>query len=422
MPQHTESTKNTADTEDTGTALTGLAARLLDAWSARPREGLAGAEPPSDPGVPVLASLVHAAGEPETERSAARAVAVWARTAGRGPGHCGLYDGGLAGTLVGLQLGARVHPALNPVADRLRDHLVRTAPALGWRREQVAFPDYDLIVGPSGTLLALSTGTRPTPAELGPFADHLTLLCDTDELPRLRTGQYAGHPHLGWLDGRINTGMGHGTAGVVTALTAAVRHLGPHPDLTPDLAPDLAPALAPALRRATRWLMRQSFDDARSIHTWDGAGLDGPPPTGPRARQAWCYGTPGVSWALWDAADALGDREAAAWAAAAFTTLAERYDERFHLFGDRPADLLALCHGASGVLVVADAFARHAGLPAAATLKARLLAHLRARLPELEALGAEGMGLLGGAAGPLCALLTAGHGASRAWLPCLGLR
>ncbi|MFF9645525.1 hypothetical protein [Kitasatospora aureofaciens] len=27
-----------------------------------------------------------------------------------------------------------------------------------------------------------------------------------------------------------------------------------------------------------------------------------------------------------------------------------------------------------------------------------------------------------GAAGPLCALLTAGHGASRAWLSCLGLR
>ncbi|MEU6972423.1 hypothetical protein AB0A71_32820 [Kitasatospora aureofaciens] len=136
--------------------------------------------------------------------------------------------------------------------------------------------------------------------------------------------------------------------------------------------------------------MRQSFDDARSIRTWDGAGLDdGPPPAGPRARQAWCYGTPGVSWALWDAADAVGE---------------------------------ALCHGASGVLAVADTFAHHAGLPAAAALRTRLLAHLRARLPEIEALGAEGMGLLGGAAGPLCALLTAGHGASRAWLSCLGLR
>ncbi|MFI9159611.1 lanthionine synthetase LanC family protein [Kitasatospora aureofaciens] len=420
MPQHTANTANTADTantantestESTGTAVTRLAIRLLDAWSARPREGVAGAELPSDPGVPVLASLLHATGEPEAERSAARAVTVWTRSAGRGPAHWGLYDGGLAGTLVGLRLAARVHPGLHPVADRLRDRLVHTAPSLGWRCERVAFPDYDLIVGPSGVLLALSTGTRPTPAELGPFADHLTRLCDADELPRLRTGQYAGHPHLGWLDGRINTGTGHGVAGVVAALTTAVRHVGPQPGLTH------------ALRRATRWLVRQSFDDARSIRTWDGAGLDdGPPPAGPRARQAWCYGTPGVSWALWDAADAAGDRETAAWAAAAFSTLAERYDERFHLFGDRPSDLLALCHGASGVLAVADTFAHHAGLPAAAALRARLLAHLRARLPETEALGAEGMGLLGGAAGPLCALLTAGHGASRAWLSCLGLR
>ncbi|MFD7590831.1 lanthionine synthetase LanC family protein [Kitasatospora sp. NPDC059811] len=413
MPQHTANaanTESTESTESTGTAVTGLAVRLLDAWSARPRESPAGAEHPSDPGIPVLASLLHASGGPEAERSAARAVAVWARTAGQGPGHCGLYDGGLAGTLAGLRLGALVHPDLHRAADRLRDHLVRTAPALNWRCEQVAFPDYDLIVGPSGTLLALTTGARPASAQLGPYADHLARLCDTDELPRLRTGQYAGHPHLGWLDGRINTGTGHGAAGVVIALTAAVRHLGPHPGLTP------------ALRRATGWLMRQSFDDARSIRTWDGAGLDGPPPAGARARQAWCYGTPGVSWALWDAADATGDRETAAWAAAAFGTLADRYDERFHLFGDRASDLLALCHGASGVLAVADAFAHHAGLPAAAALRARLLAHLRARLPEVEALGAEGMGLLGGAAGPLCALLTAGHDASRAWLPCLGLR
>ncbi|WP_329560649.1 lanthionine synthetase LanC family protein [Kitasatospora sp. NBC_01266] len=411
MPQRTENAEDTSTTgTGTGATVTDLAARLLDAWSARPREGLAAAEHPSDPGIPVLASLLHAAGEPRTERSASRAVAVWARTAGRGPGHCGLYDGGLAGTLVGLRLGARVHPELDPVADRLRDHLVRTAPARGWRGGQVAFPDYDLIVGPSGMLLALSAGTSPTPAELRPFADHLTGLCDADELPRLRTAQYADHPQLAWLDGRINTGMGHGTAGVVAALTAALRRLGPRPELTQ------------ALRRATRWLMRQSFDDARSIRTWDGAGLDGPPAAGARARQAWCYGTPGVSWALWDAADAMGDRETAAWAEVAFSTLAERYDESFHLFGDRPADLLALCHGAAGVLAVADAFARHAALPAATALRAHLLAHLLARLPAVEALGGEGMGLLGGAAGPLCALLTAGHGASRAWLPCLGLR
>ncbi|MFJ5030418.1 lanthionine synthetase LanC family protein [Streptomyces sp. NPDC088560] len=285
-----------APTGQTGTAVTALAGRLLDTWSAGAGDRVAPAGHPSDPGIPVLAALLHDVGGPGSAGTASRAVAVWARTAGQGPGHCGLYDGGLAGTLVGLRTGARLHPRLHVAADRLRDQLVRIAPARGWRREQVSFPDYDVITGPSGILLALCAGTEPEPAGLEPFADHVAALCDADELPRLRTAGYAGHPRLGWLDGRVNTGMGHGAAGVVAALTAAVRHLGPRPGPTR------------ALRRATRWLTRQSFVDARSVRTWDGAGLDGPPRTGARARQAWCYGTPGVSWALWDAADALGAR------------------------------------------------------------------------------------------------------------------
>ncbi|QLJ02734.1 subtilin biosynthesis protein spaC [Streptomyces sp. NEAU-sy36] len=408
MAQSAESARSVDSREHTGTAVAAVAVGLLDAWTARSGESTA--EQPSDPGVPVLAALVRGTGAPGADESAARAVAVWARTAGRGPGHRGLYDGGLAGTLVGLRLGARVQPRLRAAADRLRDHLVRSAPQPHPRREQATLPDYDLILGPSGILLALCAGTHPAPHEIRPFAGYLAALCDADDLPRLRTAGYADHPQLDWLDGRINTGLGHGVAGVVAALTAAVRRLGPDP------------GLLRALRHATGWLARQSFVDGRAVRTWDGAGLDGPPPAGPRARQAWCYGTPGVSWALWDAADATGDPEAAAWAAAAFTTLAERYDEDFHLFGDRPGDLLGLCHGAAGVLAVADAFDRHAALPAAAVLKARLITHVHDRLPAVEALGQEHMGLLTGAAGPLSALLTAVHGTSRAWLPCLALR
>ncbi|MDN3297551.1 lanthionine synthetase LanC family protein [Streptomyces ficellus] len=383
-----------------------LALRFLDEWAGAPRPG----PHASDPGIPVLAHLVAGIAGPAAPATAARAVAQWARTAGRGPSHPGLYDGGLAGTLAGLRLGARLHPGLHRAADRLRDHLAGEATAKTWRTADVAFPDYDLIVGPAGTLLALCVDATPTDRHLAHPVHHLAALCDGDELPRLRTGQYARHPHLSWVHGRVNTGMGHGVAGVVTALTAAIRRTGP------------APGPVASLRRATRWLVRQSYDDARSIRTWAGAGLDGPAPDGahPNPRQAWCYGTPGVAWALWDAADALGDRDAADWAAAAFTTLAERYDEEFHLFGDGPGDLLGLCHGAAGVLAVADAFDRHARLPAAAALSARLTVHLRERLPA--ALGADWPpGLLTGAPGALSALLTA-QGASRAWLPCLGLR
>ncbi|WP_050514919.1 lanthionine synthetase LanC family protein [Streptomyces rimosus] len=392
-------------------ALRTLAVELLEAWARRQATGEQDGTAPCDPGVPALAVLVADTGMSAEAAAAGDAVAVWARGIGRGQGHPGLYDGGLAGSLAGLRLAARLHPRLHQLADRLRDHLITVAKARPWRPEGVRFPDYDLIVGPSGTLLSLCVGTDPSEEQLASYLGHLRSLCSDGDLPRLRTDGYDGHPYLDWMQGRINTGMGHGVAGLVTALTAAVRHTGSNR------------ATRRALRNATHWLARQSFDDARSIRSWDGAGLDGPPPDGARARQAWCYGNPGVTWALWDAADALGDATAAAWAARAFTGLAERYDTDFHLFGDHPADLLACCHGAAGVLAVADAFHHHARLPAATALRARLARHLLDRLPDVRALGEERMGLLGGATGPLCALLTvAVPEADRLWQPCFGLR
>ncbi|MFJ5719915.1 lanthionine synthetase LanC family protein [Streptomyces sp. NPDC093149] len=399
-----------------------IAVRLLDDFSD-------GEHATPDPGIPVLACLVAGTRgpaartpDPAAAESAGRAVAAWAQAIGRGASHCGLYDGGMAGTLVGLRLGARIHPPLHRAADRLRDHLLDRAGARPWRAADVGLSDYDLISGPSGTLLALCVGEpQPRRSQLRTFTAHLTELCDSGDLRRLRVGQYSGHPSPGWMQGRVNTGTEHGVAGLVAALTAAVRRVGPEQELLD------------ALRGATRWLVRQSFDDDRSIRSWDPAGLDGLPPSGARARQAWCYGTPGVTWALWDAADAMGDRSTADWAATAFTTLAERYDEDTDLFGDPLTDRLGLCHGAAGVLAVADAFHRWAGLLAAGALRDRLADHLGRRLSAALTSGeprttrpgrasAARTSLLDGAPGALSALLTADHNASRDWLPCLGLR
>ncbi|MEU5976841.1 lanthionine synthetase LanC family protein [Streptomyces sp. NPDC047315] len=378
-----------------------LAVDLLDGYRAGPDAG-------ADPGIPVLAWIVTAAGAPRATASARRAVAQWVQTIGHGSPRHGLHDG-LAGTLVGLDHAARLHPPLQRVADSLRDRLVDAAERRPWGTESVGFPDYDLITGPAGVLLALSAGTSGT-APLLTFAQHLAALCDHADLPRLRTGPYAEHPTLSWLHGRINTGMGHGVAGVATALTAAVRRLGPEPHLTG------------ALHHAVHWLTRQSFDDDRGIRSWDGAGLEGPPPPGPRPRQAWCYGNPGVAWAVWDGARTIDDQETSEWALDAFTTFADGFDEDFHLFGEEPIDLLGLCHGAAGILAVTDAFARHARLPVAVLLRTRLLHHLERRLADPAVRTKLNPGLLGGATGVLSALLTAAHDGDRAWLPCLGLR
>ncbi|WP_051789316.1 lanthionine synthetase LanC family protein [Streptomyces sp. NRRL S-1022] len=188
----------------------------------------------------------------------------------------------------------------------------------------------------------------------------------------------------------------------------------------------LAGGLAAALGRTTRRLIRQAYDDERGIRTWAAAGPGSPLAPTAHPRQAWCYGTPGIAWALWDAADALGDTTTADWATAAFTTLAERYDETFHLYGDSPGDRLGLCHGAAGVLAVADAFHRHARLPAAATLKSRLTRHLTGHLAPPWPAGWDA-DLLTGLPGALAALLTATRlsatrPSSRTWLLCLGLR
>ncbi|WP_016907887.1 lanthionine synthetase LanC family protein [Streptomyces xiaopingdaonensis] len=398
------------------TQLTSFTVQMLEEWTERTHTGAVPDPAPGDPGIPVLCAALAslpAVGEPSRARrtadAVARATALWARTAGAGRRHPGLYDGGLAGTLVGLRLGSTVQPALRRAADRLDAGLLGSAADRAPTPGRVTFPDYDLVLGPSGTLLALCAGAEPHRPELAPYVDMLTSLCASDDLASLRTA-YAGHRHLDWLDGRVNTGMAHGAAGVAAALTASVRRCGRTAEQEQ------------ALRTLCEWLRRQSFTDALGVRSWDGAGLDAPPAPGARARQAWCYGTPGISWALWDASEALGDRAGAEWAAEAFTSLADRYDEAFHLFGEAPGDLLGLCHGACGVLAVADAFHRHARLPAATALRARLLSSILDGLPDVAELARAHMTLLGGAGGVLTALLTTAAGASRAWLPCVGLR
>jgi len=101
----------------------------------------------------------------------------------------------------------------------------------------------------------------------------------------------------------------------------------------------------------------------------------------------------------------------------------ESWCERVEPGVDRAADVpeqIGLCHGIAGMLALADAFERSAGLPAAAR-KARLLEELLLRnLSYVEGMGAD-RSLLTGAPGVLSILLTRA-GADRRWLIPFGLR
>jgi hypothetical protein len=181
---------------------------------------------------------------------------------------------------------------------------------------------------------------------------------------------------------------------------------------------------AGALRHASRWLSDQAYEDAGGLLTWPLSGSDGaPPPAAPSRRQAWCYGTPGVAWTLWEAGRVLADAKLRVLAAEAMASFCAVFDEERYLYDAEPGllDSLAFCHGAAGTLAVADAFARHVRLVPAIGLRDRLEDYLLHRLGKVPALAGRSMQLLNGATGVLAALLTV-RGGDRGWLRQYGLR
>ena len=397
---------------------------------------VAGPRPAGDGGVGVLLGLlgprlpapVHAA-----------LLAGWLAGLRDGPACGGLFGGGLAGRAVGLAYAAGADPRLRGLAARQRAALldwIRTSP---WRANRVGWSDYDLMTGPAGVLLGLASlppadlsglaapgpvdlpGPPPAdpadpsgspgpsglpeppglgePAGIRSLARHLGALVGVAD--RLRVRRHAGDGRAAQL-GHVDYGLAHGLAGVVAALTAAGR---------------LLPGEPPApLRHAAHRLSEASYVDSRRVLTWPPSTAGRPEPA---RRQAWCYGTPGVAWAIWDAGQLLGDPELTGVGAAAMASLCAAWDDDRYLYGDQPADRLGICHGLAGVLAIADAFARHAGHEPAARLRAHLLG--RTDAGSIVDLGRADLTMLTGAAGVLAVLATV-DGGQRGWLPLLGLR
>jgi hypothetical protein len=96
--------------------------------------------------------------------------------------------------------------------------------------------------------------------------------------------------------------------------------------------------------------------------------------------------------------------------------LCQTFDPELNLHGE-PADRLGICHGAAGVLLIADTFARE-GVSGAKALGDLMQAYLVERLDLVAGLDET---LLRGGPGVLAALLTV-RGGDRRWLRCLGLR
>ncbi|MEV6035693.1 lanthionine synthetase LanC family protein [Nonomuraea sp. NPDC052116] len=359
-----------------------------------------------DSGPAILAALAAGQTRPPDESAASRAVVTWLRDFRSPHYHPGLFGGGASSRMFGLRIAATAWPRLNEPLAKQRARLIEYVAAPRWRTANVGWEDYDLIVGPAGVLVAFAIDPGIDAAGRAPLIARLALLCEDEALSRLRVGQYQGEKLRGWNVDRINLGLAHGLPGIVTALRAAAD------------ADGLSEELNDLLRRLAGRLVAESYVDDRGVITWPfgTTRLDGHrAPKGNGLRQAWCYGCPGNAWTLWEAARVLGDDDLAAFALESARSFLAAYDDDLYL------DDLGICHGAAGLMLVFDSFARCAGLPEAAKLADHLTDHLMGRLDEPAALAETGWSLLMGAPGMLSALLTR-SGGDRRWLAGLGLR
>ncbi|MFE3181824.1 lanthionine synthetase LanC family protein [Streptomyces violascens] len=381
----------------TSARLLPVSTHVLQAFTRSAPTGALGAEYSIDFGPAVLASLIAGPRRPPPDAPESLAVAAWLRQLRHGCNHPGLFGWGLAGYLLGLRSAALTWPGLGGLVERARKELAATA---SWQAENLAWYDYDLVTGTSGTLLVLASDPACTPDDLEATATHLTALCTRDDLQGLRVGHYKDEQMRGWNHGRVNTGMAHGATGVTAALCRAAEAGG------------LSDELASALRRLATWLVEHSATGDRGLCSWPIAGGLSDLPLRP---QAWCYGTPGISWTLWETGRVLSDPRLQAFALDAAASFLRAYDEDIH----QPD--LSVCHGIPGLILICDAFDRYTPLQGAGELRDRLLRGLLDRLDEVAVLAEHDCTLLSGATGACAVLLTLRSG-TRSWLPAFGLR
>lgn len=316
--------------------------------------------------------------------------------------------GGMGGFIAGIRALIAIDNEFSSVSDGLIDQTRRLLGGVQWRTSEVAWVDYDLFRGPAGLVLAGASSTSPTDPFV-PAARHLARLCDDPGLEGLRAGTEISPPSA-FNIGRINTGMGHGVTGVASALRHAAETFEDGSDYRP------------ALRRACDWLVDQAYLADRDFITWPPVGRDGARASGgANRRQAWCYGTPGVAWTLWEAGRVLGDPSLQVLGEEAMRSFCRVFepDFSFHIYDI--AEELAICHGVAGTLAVADAFARYAALREAAELRNQLDQYLLDRVDQIADIARTDMTVLSGAGGILSVMLTV-RGGARSWLCQIALR
>jgi hypothetical protein len=241
--------------------------------------------------------------------------------------------------------------------------------------EGATFHEYDVISGPAG-IGAYALLHRDHP-DASVVLDVLLkrFLFLTQPSPHAR-----GHlrfyippqraPHASFLqqmpEGATDLGFAHGIAGGLAFLSLAVLE-GFHP-----------PGLLETIARLAHWLLTVRYEDHQGVG-WATAvpkGVHAPLRPG---RPAWCYGTPGVAWALWLAGRTLGQPS---WQQMAITAM-ESTEHAIFEAQQLPSPIL--CHGLSGVIFLLEGFlAAGASTPKLLQLRERCVQELVHRLASVQ--------------------------------------
>ncbi|UQX04766.1 lanthionine synthetase C family protein [Streptomyces sp. RerS4] len=329
-------------------------------------------------------------------------------------GTLGLFAGltGVAFTTSYLAHGGqRYRSLLGGIDESLYTRIPRRLPAV--TGEGLAVGTFDLVSGWTGVAAYLHS--RPS----GPARDRAldTVLAWLVDLSRIVDGVPAWHtPRALITDESLrdryrtavaNCGLAHGITGPL-AMLALAHADGP-----------IGAGHTEAIRRTASWLASQQVDDARggAYPAVVPLGEDSAAPSA--ARDAWCYGSPGVARALWLAGTALGDPDLTRTAVAAMRTVLRRPVAR------RRIDSPGFCHGIAGLLQVTLRFAVDTGdqeiSDGARRLVDQLLGEYQPQAPfgyrsvEPDSSREDRSGLLEGAAGIALTLLSAVSAEPPAW-------
>lgn len=199
---------------------------------------------------------------------------------------------------------------------------------------------YDAITGLAGIgrvlLAAVQEGYRGVGHGLTAALETLTAILAPTE--NARPGWWLsaeGHPANVGVDasGAATTGLAHGVAGPLAFLATA------------HAAGWSVRGQADAITNAATWLLTWRMADGTWPPHITGTELDNhTPPQQPGRRDAWCYGTPGITRALHIAGQALGRPKWTVEADKALKDLADRTPREWDTDGP------TLCHGHTGVI------------------------------------------------------------------------